>query len=77
MNRPTRCNRTESAAEIACHMADALAYLYRVARDANLVEVSADLILVRQRLLRSSPTFADAQKSPATRGVEVQSKRIM
>lgn len=70
---PTRCNRAESAAEIICHMADALAYLYRVARDANLDEVSADLVLVRQRLLRSGST---AHEPPETLVPKIEPRRI-
>lgn len=70
MSRPTRCNRAESSAEITCHMADALAYLYRVARDANLDEVSADLVLIRQRLLR---TVHEPQEAPVS---EIEPKRI-
>ena len=64
MKQPTRRHCVESLAEVTDHMADALAYLCRVARDANLDDISADLVLIRQRLLHS--TLKTVHRPPDT-----------
>ena len=61
-----------TAAEVAVRMADAVAYLSRVADDAGLQSISADLLVIHGKLSRFA--FYKSSKEEPSRSILDRSK---
>ena len=60
----------EPSAKVAEHMADAVSYLSRVAKNAGLEQISSDLLAIRRKLrAKARPSVGGAERAP-TRGVK-------
>jgi hypothetical protein len=66
-----RRSRRTAAAEVADKMADAVAYLSRVADRAGMEEISADLTSIRERLALEAKS-----EPPVSRRTKIHSRKF-